>query len=75
MKLDKDKFYVLDGGNQGKWIFTSRSEAITQMKSVVKTGSNDDNTKLLSIDCTNDKWAIIQVPWQEIAFELIKEQG
>ena len=73
MKLEENKFYVLDGGIE-KWLFTSRSEAITQMKSVVKSGDGD-NAKLLCINAQDDEWEITQVPWQEIAFELIKEQG
>ncbi|MHA1401946.1 MAG: hypothetical protein ACTSQE_16465 [Candidatus Heimdallarchaeaceae archaeon] len=72
MKLENNVFFVLDAGNE-KWIFTKRNEAISKMKEVVKNGGGVE-TKLLSIDCQNDKWAIAQVPWQEIAFELIREE-
>ncbi|MHA1260254.1 MAG: hypothetical protein ACTSSG_09575 [Candidatus Heimdallarchaeaceae archaeon] len=72
MKLKDSQFYVLDAGND-KWIFTERKEAISQMKEVVKKG-NGENTKLLSINAKDDTWEITQVPWQEIAFELIKEE-
>ncbi|MHA1224438.1 MAG: hypothetical protein ACTSP3_14520 [Candidatus Heimdallarchaeaceae archaeon] len=68
MKLKDSQFYVLDAGND-KW----RKEAISQMKEVVKKG-NGENTKLLSINAKDDTWEITQVPWQEIAFELIKEE-
>ncbi len=73
MKLENNIFFVLDAGKD-KWIFTKRNEAIAKMKEVVKTGGGPE-TKLLSIDCQDDKWAITQVPWQEIAFELIKEES
>ena len=73
MKLEDNKFYVLDAGLD-KWIFTSRTEAIAKMKDVVKNGDGE-NTKLLSINANDDNWEITQVPWQDIAIELIKEQG
>lgn len=73
MKLDDNTFYLLDAG-ENKWIFTNRSEAISQMKNVVKDG-NSDTIKLLSINAEDDNWVIQQYPWKEIAFELIKEQG
>ncbi|MCG3215687.1 MAG: hypothetical protein KAS63_03155 [Candidatus Heimdallarchaeota archaeon] len=73
MKLEENKFYVLDGGSD-KWLFTNRIEAIAQMKAIVKSGDGE-NAKLLSINAQDDEWEITQVPWQEIAFELIKEQG
>lgn len=73
MKLEGNQFYVLDAGKD-KWIFTKRSEAIDQMKEVVKKG-NSEKIKVLSINTEAEKWEITQVPWQEIAMELIKEQG
>jgi len=73
LKLDDNIFYLLDAG-ENKWIFTNRTEAITQMKGVVKDG-NIDAIKLLSINAEDDNWVIQQYPWKEIAFELIKEQG
>ncbi len=73
MKMDTDSFYVLDAGND-KWIFTSKTEAIDQMKVVVKNGDGDA-TKLLSINTSEDNWEITQVPWKLIALELIKERG
>ncbi|MHA1115600.1 MAG: hypothetical protein K9W45_03085 [Candidatus Heimdallarchaeum aukensis] len=72
MKLENGLFFVLDAG-EDKYIFTKRKEAIAKIKEVVKNGGGQE-TKLLAIDCQNDKWAITQVPWQEIAFELIKEE-
>ncbi len=73
LKLDENIFYLLDAG-ENKWIFTNKTEAITQMKAVVKDG-NSDAIKLLSINAEDDNWVIQQYPWKEIAFELIKEQG
>ena len=73
MKMDTDNFYVLDAGKD-KWIFTSKNEAIDQMKVVVKNGDGE-TTKLLSINTSEDNWEITQVPWKLIALELIKEGG
>jgi hypothetical protein len=73
MKMDTNSFYVLDAGKD-KWIFTSKTEAIDQMKVVVKNGDGDA-TKLLSINTSEDNWEITQVPWKLIALELIKERG
>ena len=73
MKLDNNKFYVLDAG-QDKWVFINRAEAIFQMKQVVQSGDGD-SAKLLSINADDDKWEIVQVDWKQIAFDLIKEQG
>lgn len=73
MKLEGNQFYVLDAGKD-KWIFMKRSEAISQMKEIVKKG-NAEKTKILSINTEAEKWEITQVGWQEIAMELIKEQG
>ncbi len=70
MKLEGNKFYVLDGGDE-KWIFINKEEAIEQMKTIVKAGTGD-NSKLLSVNTTEDQWEIKQVPWQEIAIDLIK---
>jgi len=72
VKLENNKFYVLDAGPD-KWIFTNRTDAITQIKDVVKSG-NGENAKLLSINADDDKWEILQVDWKQIAFELIKEE-
>ena len=73
MKMETEGFYVLDAGKD-KWIFTSKTEAIDQMKVVVKNGDGDA-TKLLSINTSEDNWEITQVPWKLIALELIKERG
>lgn len=73
MKLENNKFYVLDAG-QDKWVFINRADAILQMKQVVKSGDGD-GAKLLSINADDDKWEIVQVDWKQIAFDLIKEQG
>lgn len=73
LKLDNNQFYVLDAG-EDKWIFTTRTEAINQMKKVVKSG-NGDKSKLLCVNAEGDNWVIEQYPWKDIAFELIKESG
>jgi hypothetical protein len=73
LKLDDNQFYVLDAGTE-KWIFTTRPEAISQMKEVVKNG-NGESVKLLCINTEEDSWVIEQYPWKDIAFELIKEHG
>ena len=73
MKLDQNQFYVLDAGKD-KWLFTTRPEAISQMKKVVQTGDGD-NVKLLFVNTEGENWVIEQYPWKDIAFELIKENG
>ncbi len=73
MKLDQNQFYVLDAGKD-KWLFTTRLEAISQMKKVVQTGDGD-NVKLLFVNTEGENWVIEQYPWKDIAFELIKENG
>ena len=73
MKLEENQFYVLDAGVD-KWLFTTRLEAINQMKVVVKSG-NGEKTKLLCVNTEGDNWVIEQYPWKYIAFELIKESG
>lgn len=73
LKLEENQFYVLDAGKE-KWLFTTRLEAINQMKKVVKSG-NGEKTKLLCVNTEGDNWVIEQYPWKDIAFELIKESG
>jgi len=73
LKLDNNQFFVLDAG-EDKWLYTTRLEAINQMKKVVKSG-NGEKTKLLSVNTEGDNWVIEQYPWKDIAFELIKESG
>ncbi|MBA7567790.1 hypothetical protein ES708_09507 [subsurface metagenome] len=48
MKMDTDNFYVLDAGKD-KWIFTSKNEAIDQMKVVVKNGDKNGQKDISTI--------------------------
>ena len=73
MKLEGNKFYLVDAGSDNKWVFIQKNEAINQMKKEVKSGN--EGIKILEVNTIDEQWEIAQLPWQAIAMELIQDEG
>lgn len=73
IKIEKNKFYILEAGND-KWIYSSERDAINSLKEKLSKNKdlNQDNVNILEVDTKEEKWQIKQMSWSKIAVELIR---
>ncbi len=71
MKIENEKFYVLNIENE-KEIYGTESEAIQELKTQIQGKEiNEDNVSIMEVDVSGD-WKISQVSWSKIAMELLR---
>jgi hypothetical protein len=76
MKVENDKFYIVQAADE-KIIHTTRPEAVETLKELVAKGKDVDpeKTYIIEVDTSKEKWSLQQVPWSQIAIELIRKGG
>ena len=73
MKIEGKTFYFV-GYNEDKQLFQNRAGATDKMKEILKDEEVPPaEVKLQELSLEGDKWTITQVPWMEIAMELIRQ--
>lgn len=71
MEVSGDAFFVLEA-ESGKHLFDSQSEAVDELKKQAGNGVDPESVDIWQVT-TGSEWQIQQVPWNEIAFELMEE--
>ena len=75
LKVEGDKFYVVQAGDE-KWILDKRDEAIETLKTIVrKMDAAPGDASVIEVDVSEEKWSLREVPWSQIALELMKKGG
>lgn len=71
MKIENEKFYVLDVANM-KEIYGTEKEAISNLKQKIQGQDIDeDSVSIVEVNVA-DEWKIQQVSWSKIAMELLR---
>ena len=73
MKVECDKFYILDAGEE-KWIHDTEESAVQSLKKIVSKIEDlkSENISIIEVNPTGKKWKIQEVPWSKIAIKLIR---
>ena len=73
MKIESNKFYILEAGKE-KWIYDTERSATQSLKKRVSENVdlNPEDVSIIEVNLTGEKWKIKEVPWSKIAIELIR---
>lgn len=73
MKIEDNKFYILEAGEE-KWIHDTEKSAVQSLKKMVSKSEelNQENVSIIEVNPTGKKWKIQEVPWSKIAIKLIR---
>lgn len=75
LKVEGDRFYMVQAGDE-KWIHSERDDAIETLKTIVrKSETVPGDASVVEVDVSEDKWSLREVPWSQIALELMKKGG
>ena len=73
MKIEGKTFYFV-GYKEDRQLFQKRVDATDKLKEILKdSGIAPADVRLQEISLEGDKWTITQVPWMDIALELIRQ--
>ena len=73
MKIEGKTFYFV-GYKEDRQLFQKRVDATDKLKEILKdSGIAPADVRLQEISLEGDKWIITQVPWMDIALELIRQ--
>ena len=66
-------YVVKAGGNQ--WIHANKSDAVDTLTEIIQGDENlnPEETQILEVDTSEEKWSMVTVPWSEVAFGLIRK--
>ncbi len=71
MKVEDGEFYYLETDSD-EFVLNSRDESIEKLKKIAGDGKPDpDKTNVFRVSPSDKEWSIEQVPWSEIALELL----
>ena len=73
LKVEGNRFYVLEVGGE-KWVHDTVESAVQALEEKVQAEDdlNSDNIRMVEVNILKRKWKIQEVPWVEIALDLIR---
>ena len=73
MKIESNKFYILETGEE-KWVHDTEESAVQSLKKKVSKSEdlNPENVSIIEVNTKGEKWKIQEVPWSKIAIKLIR---
>lgn len=74
MKVEGEQFYLARFPDND-YLFTDKSEAIDKLKENGEGIDTDagDEISIVEVDYEEDDWSIMELPWQQIALQLLNE--
>lgn len=71
MKVEEGEFYYLETDSD-EFVLNSKKGSIEKLKEVADNGKPDPSeTGVFKVSPSDNEWSIEQVPWSEIALELL----
>lgn len=56
-------------------LHANREDAINQLRSADGLDTETDNVSIVEVSVTDGDWQIAELPWQNIALELLRGEG
>jgi len=70
MKLSGTEFFYLELESD-RYLFEEREDAVEKLKEEASNIEDPRGSKIFHVDTEGDKWDLEQVPWSEIAVEMM----
>lgn len=73
MKVNGQTMYVAQFEGED-YTYNSKDEAIDKLReNGDEIDPESEDVSIVEVDFSNDDWAVMELPWQEIALQLLKE--
>lgn len=76
LKIESGRFYIVQAG-EIQWIHADKESAIATLTEIIRDDEdvNPEQTQILEVDTSGEKWSMTAVPWSEVAFGLIRKDS